>query len=138
MNTNAFTVLQALFCLFFLSHFYFWYKLERYEPFRRISKSGFYAFSAPVIAALTLILVSILFIIDSDVKFRLSMMVVILASILITHIKSAVILYLLRSKSRCSAICCESLERVKKRCTLVQATAFLLYAVIIPMTILYL
>ena len=138
MNTNAFTVLQALFCLFFLSHFYFWYKLERYEPFRRISKSGFYAVSAPVIAALTLILVSILYIIDSDVKFRLSMMVVILASILITHIKSAVILYLLRSKSRCSAICGESLERVKKRCTLVQATAFLLYAVIIPMTILYL
>ena len=138
MNTNAFTVLQAVFCLLYLSHFHFWYKLGRYEPFRRIPKSGFYAFSAAVIAALSLIMVSILFIIDYDVKFRLGLMIVLMAPILITHVKSAVILYLLRRKSRNSAICYDSLDRVKKRCTLSQVTAILLYAVIIPMTILYL
>lgn len=138
MNTNAFTVLQAVFSLLYLSHFYFWYMLGRNEPFRRIPKSRFYVFSASFIAAVTLIVIVILFIIDSGVKFRLSLMTVLLASILITHIKSAVILYLLKSKSRNSAISYDSLERVRKRCTLVQTTAILLYAVMIPMAILYL
>lgn len=138
MNTIAFTVLQAVFCLLYLSHFYFWYMLRRYEPFRRIPKSRFYTFSAPVIAALTLIAVNILFIIDSSVKFRLSLMIVLLASILITHLRSAVIFYLLKSKSRNSIISYDALERVKRRCSSVQTTAILLYAVIVPMTILYL
>ena len=134
MNTIAFTVLQAVFSLLYLSHFYFWYMLGRYEPFRRIPKSRFYVFSAPFIAAVTLIMIGILFINDSGVKFRLSLMTALLAS----HIKSAVILYLLKSKSRNSAISYDSLERVRKRCTLIQITAILLYAVIIPMTVLYL
>ena len=134
MNTVIFTVLQAIFCLIYLSHFYFWCKLRKCEPFRFIPESRFYAFSVSVIAVLTLIMVSILFIIDSSVKFRLSLMLVLFASILITHLKSAMILCQLKSKSRNSKI----LERVKKRCTLVQAVAILLYAVSIPMTILYL
>ena len=138
MNTIAFTVLQAVFSLLYLSHFYFWYKLVRYEPFRRIPKSRFHLFSAPVIAAVTSSIVSIIFIIDSGVQFRLSLMIVLLASILITHIKSAMILYQLKSKSRNCAISYASLERVRKRCTLVKATAILLYAVIIPMAIIYL
>lgn len=138
MNTIAFNVLQGVFCLLYFSLFFFWYNIRKYEPFRRISKSISYAFSAPVIAALTLISVSILFIVDSRAKFRLSLIIILFASILITHVKSAMILYLLKSKYRNSVICYDSIERVKKRCILIQITAILLYAVIIPMTVLYL
>jgi hypothetical protein len=67
MNTIAFNVLQGVFCLLYFSLFFFWYNIRKYEPFRRISKSISYAFSAPVIAALTLISVSILFIVESCV-----------------------------------------------------------------------
>lgn len=83
-----------------------------------------YTFLAPAIVAVCVIAIGLLFIMDSGVKFRLSLMIVLTAPILITHLRAAIAtdpIY----------------EALVKRCRLVRATSTLLYLTIIPLTIIY-
>lgn len=74
--------------------------------------------------AVCVIVIGLLFIIGSGVKFRLSLMIALTAPILITHLKTAIAA---DSKN----------ESQTKRCHLVRMTSILLYLTIIPLTIIY-
>lgn len=114
MNTVIFNILLALFCLLYLMHFLFWFRLKRYASFKNTPKPRLYTFLAPAIVAVCVIAIGLLFIMDSGVKFRLSLMIVLTALILITHLRA-----------------------VTERCRLVRMTSIFLYLIIIPMTIIY-
>jgi hypothetical protein len=124
MNTIVFNVFLALFCLLYILHFSFWFRLKKYAPFKNSPQSRLYTFLAPAIIAVCVIAIGLLFIMDSGVKFRLSLMIVLTAPILITHLRAAIAadpIY----------------EALVKRCRLVRATSTLLYLTIIPLTIVY-
>ena len=114
MNTVIFNILLALFCLLYILHFSFWFRLKKYAPFKNSPQSRLYTFLAPAIVAVCVIAIGLLFIMDSGVKFRLSLMILLTAPILITHLRATT-----------------------KRCRLVRMTSTLLYLNIIPLTIVY-
>ena len=124
MNTVIFNILLALFCLLYILHFSFWFRLKKYAPFKNSPQSRLYTFLAPAIVAVCVIAIGLLFIMDSGVKFCQSLMIVLTAPILITHLRAAIAadpIY----------------EALVKRCRLVRATSTLLYLTIIPLTIVY-
>lgn len=124
MNIVVFNVLLALFCLLYILHFSFWFRLRKHIPSNSSPKSRLYTLLAPSIVAVCVIAIGLLFIMDSGVKFRLSLMIVLTAPILITHLRAAIAadpIY----------------EALVKRCCLVRATSTLLYLTIIPLTIVY-
>ena len=114
MNTVIFNILLALFSLLYILHFSFWFRLKKYAPFKNSPQSRLYTFLAPAIVAVCVIAIGLLFIMDSGVKFRLSLMIVLTAPILITHLRA-----------------------VTERCRLVRMTSIFLYLTIIPLTIIY-
>lgn len=114
MNTVIFNILLALFCLLYILHFSFWFRLKKYAPFKNRPQSILYTFLAPAIVAVCVIAIGLLFIMDSGVQFRLSLMIVLTAPILITHLRA-----------------------VTKHCRLVRITSILLYLTVIPLTIIY-
>ena len=114
MNTVVFNILLALFGLLYILHFSFWFCLKRDAPFKTTTMPRLYTFLAPAIVAVCVIAIGLLFIMDSGVKFRLSLMIALTAPILITHLRATT-----------------------KRCRLVRMTSTLLYLNIIPLTIVY-
>ena len=124
MNTVIFNILLALFCLLYILLFSFWFCMKRDAPFKTTTMPRFYTFLAPAIVAVCVIAIGLLFIMDSGVKFRLSLMIVLTAPILITHLGTAIAA---DSKN----------ESLTKRCCLVRMTSILLYLNIIPLTIIY-
>jgi hypothetical protein len=114
MNTAIFNILLVLFCLLYILHFSFWFRLKKFAPFKNSPQSRLYTFLAPAIVAVCVIVIGVLFIMDSGVKFRLSLMIILTAPILITH-----------------------LGATTKHCRLVRVTSIFLYLIIIPMTIIY-
>lgn len=114
MNTLIFNILLALFCLLYILHFSFWFRLKKYAHFKNRPQSRLYTFLAPAIVAVCVIAIGLLFIMDSGVQFRLSLIIVLTAPILITHL--------------CA---------VTKHCRLVRITSILLYLTVIPLTIIY-
>ena len=116
MNTVIFNILLALFCLLYLIHFLFlfWFRLKRYASVKNTPKPRLYTFLAPAIVAVCLIAIGLLFIMDSGVKYRLSLMIVLTAPILIAHLRA-----------------------VTEHCRLVRITSILLYMTVIPLTIIY-
>ena len=110
----VFNVLLALFCLLYILHFSFWFRLKKYAPFKNSPQSRFYTFLAPAIVAVGVIAIGLLFIMDSGVKFRLSLMIILTAPILITHLRA-----------------------VTEHCRIVRMTSIFLYLIIIPLTIIY-
>lgn len=124
MNTVIFNVLLALFCLLYILHFSFWFRLKKYAPFKNSPQSRLYTFLAPAIVAVCVIAIGLLFIMDSGVKFRLSLIIILTAPILITHLRSAIAV-----DSRC-----ESQTKCRR---LVGTSSTLLYLTIISLTLLY-
>lgn len=124
MNTVVFNVLLALFGLLYILNFSFWFCLKRDAPFKTTTMPRLYTFLAPAIVAVCVIAIGLLFIMDSGVKFRLSLMIVLTAPILITHLRAAI-------------AADQKDESLTKRCCLVRATSTLLYLTIIPLTIVY-
>jgi hypothetical protein len=124
MNTVIFNILLALFCLLYILHFSFWFRLKKYAPFKNSPQSRLYTFLAPAIVAVCVIAIGLLFIMDSGVKFRLSLMIVLTAPILITHLRAAI-------------AADQKDESLTKRCCLVRMTSILLYLTVIPLTIIY-
>lgn len=114
MNIVVFNVLLALFCLLYILHFSFWFRLRKHIPSNSSPKSRLYTLLAPSIVAVCVIAIGLLFIMDSGVKFRLSLMIILTAPILITHLRTTT-----------------------KRCRLVRMTSTLLYLTVIPLTIVY-
>lgn len=81
MNTVIFNILLALFCLLYILLFSFWFSLKRDAPFKTTTMPRLYTFLAPAIVAVCVIAIGLLFIMDSGVKFRLSLMIVLTAQI---------------------------------------------------------
>lgn len=124
MNTIVFNVLMALFSLLYILHFALWFRLKRHIPSDSIPKPRPYTLLAPSIVAVCVIIIGLLFIMDSGVRFRLSLMIILTTPILITHLRTAIAA---DSKN----------ESQTKRCRIVRMTSIFLYLTIIPMTIIY-
>ncbi len=58
MNTVFFYILQGLFTLHYLVEFVLWYRLKRYEPYKRLPKSKHYRFVTFYIAVVLAILIT--------------------------------------------------------------------------------
>ena len=122
MNTALFNILLALFCLFYTLHFSFWHQFKRYAHIKSIPKPRLYTFLAPAIVAVCVIAIGLLFIMDSGVKFRLSLIIILIAPIWITHLRAAIAV---DSKN----------ESPTKHYRPVRMTSIFLYLTIIPLTI---
>ena len=70
MNTIYFYILQGLFTLLYIVEFALWYRLKKYEPYRRFPKSKHYRFVPLYIAAVLAIIVTGAFMMDEPVRMR--------------------------------------------------------------------
>ena len=66
MNTAIFNILLVLFCLLYILHFSFWFRLKKFAPFKNSPQSRLYTFLAPAIVAVCVIVIGVLFIMDSQ------------------------------------------------------------------------
>lgn len=136
MNTIYFYILQGLFTLLYLVEFALWYRLKKYEPFRRFPKGEHYRFVPLYIAAVLTIIVTSAFMMDEPAKFRLMIISILLTPILSIQIKNALIyISVVRELTDTPK---RDFEILRLKCLVLLKCSILFYAVLIPMLIIYL
>lgn len=136
MNTIYFYILQGLFCIFYLVEFALWYRLKKYEPYRRFLKSKHYRFVPLYIAAVLAIIVTGAFMMDEPAKFRLTFISILMTPVLSIQIKNALIyISVVRELTDTPK---RDVEILRLKCLVLLKSSILFYAVLIPMLIIYL
>ena len=136
MNTIYFYILQGLFCIFYLVEFALWYRLKKYEPYRRFLKSKHYRFVPLYIAAVLAIIVTGAFMMDEPAKFRLTFISILMTPVLSIQIKNALIyISVVRELTDTPT---RDVEILRLKCLVLLKCSILFYAVLIPMLIIYL
>ena len=136
MNTIYFCILQGLFCIFYLVEFALWYRLKKYEPYRRFPKSKHYRFVPLYIAAVLAIIVTGAFMMDEPAKFRLTFISILMTPVLSIQIKNALIyISVVRELTDTPT---RDVEILRLKCLVLLKCSILFYAVLIPMLIIYL
>lgn len=136
MNTIYFYILQALFCLLYFVEFALWYRLKKYEPYRRFPKSKHYRFVTLYIAAVLSVIITGAFIMDEPTKFRLTIISILMVPVLSIQIKN-VLVYISVVRELADAPK-RDIEILRLRCLVLLKCSILFYAVLIPMVIIYL
>ena len=135
MNTIYFYILQGLFCIFYLVEFALWYRLKKYEPYRRFLKSKHYPFVPLYIAAVLAIIVTGAFMMDEPAKFRLTFISILMTPVLSIQIKNALIyISVVRELTDTPT---RDVEILRLKCLVLLKCSILFYAVLIPMLIIY-
>ena len=136
MNTIYFYILQGLFCIFYLVEFALWYRLKKYEPYRRFLKSKHYRFVPLYIVAVSAIIVTGAFMMDEPAKFRLTFISILMTPVLSIQIKNALIyISVVRELTDTPT---RDVEILRLKCLVLLKSSILFYAVLIPMLIIYL
>lgn len=136
MNTIYFYILQSLFCIFYLVEFALWYRLKKYEPFRRFPKGEHYRFVPLYIAAVLAIIVTSAFMMDGPAKFRLTIISIFMTPVLSIQIKNALIyISVVRELTDTPT---RDVEILRLKCLVLLKCSILFYVVLIPMLIIYL
>ena len=136
MNTIYFYILQGLFSIFYLVEFALWYRLKKYEPYRRFPKSKHYRFVPLYIAAVLAIIVTCAFMMDEPAKFRLTIISILLTPVLSIQIKNALIY--ISAVRELTDTPKRDFEILRLKCLVLLKCSILFYAVLIPMLIIYL
>lgn len=136
MNTVFFYILQGLFALHYLVEFVLWYRLKKYEPYKRLPKSKYYRFVTFYIAVVLAILITGAFMMDEPARFRLLLISVLLLPVLSIQIKTLMV-YIsvvneLENKPKPYFV------MIRLRCLILLKCSILFYAVLLPMVIIYL
>lgn len=136
MNTIYFYILQGLFTLLYLVEFALWYRLKKYEPYRRFPKSKHYRFVPLYIAAVLAIIVTGAFMMDEPAKFRLTIISILMTPVLSIQIQNALIyISVVRELTDTPK---RDFEILRLKCLVLLKCSILFYAVLIPMLIIYL
>ena len=135
MNTIYFYILQSLFCIFYLVEFALWYRLKKYEPYRRFPKSRHYRFVPLYIAAVLAIIVTSAFMMDGPAKFRLTIISIFMTPVLSIQIKNALIY--ISAVRELTDTPKRDVEILRLKCLVLLKCSILFYAVLIPMLITY-
>lgn len=136
MNTIYFYILQGLFTLLYLVAFALWYKLKKYEPYRRFPKSKHYRFVPLYIAAVLAIIVTGAFMMDEPAKFRLTIISILMTPVLSIQIQNALIyISVVRELTDTPK---RDYEILRLKCLVLLKCSILFYAVLILMLIIYL
>ena len=136
MNTIYFYILQGLFCIFYLFEFALWYRLKKYEPYRRFPKSKHYHFVPLYIAAVLAIILTGAFMMDDPTKFRLMIISLLMTPVLSIQIKNALIY--ISAVRELTDTPKRDVEILRLKCLVLLKCSILFYAVLIPMLIIYL
>ena len=136
MNTIYFYILQSLFCIFYLVEFALWYRLKKYEPYRRFPKSRHYRFVPLYIAAVLAIIVTSAFMMDGPAKFRLTIISILMTPVLSIQIKNSLIY--ISAVRELTDTPKRDVEILRLKCLVLLKCSILFYAVLIPMLIIYL
>ena len=136
MNTVFFYILQGLFGLLYFILIALWYKLKNYKAYSQLPKGKHYRFATLYIVAVAAVIIAAAFIADDPAKFRLTLMTIMLAPVLLLQIKS-IMAYVSIIKELTKAPKPE-LNLLRLRCLLLLKCSILFYAVVIPMLIIYL
>ena len=135
MNTIYFYILQGLFCIFSLVEFALWYRLKKYEPYRRFPKGKHYRFVPLYIAAVLAIIVTGAFMMDEPAKFRLTIISILMTPVLSIQIKNALIY--ISTVRELTDTPKRDVEILRLKCLVLLKCSILFYAVLIPMLIIY-
>ncbi len=135
MNTIYFYILQGLFTLLYLVEFALWYRLKKYEPYRRFPKSKHYRFVPLYIAAVLAIIVTGAFMMDEPAKFRLTIISILMTPVLSIQIKNALIY--ISAVRELTDTPKRDVEILRLKCLVLLKCSILFYAVLIPMLIIY-
>lgn len=136
MNTIYFYILQSLFCILYLVEFALWYRLKKYEPYRRIPKSKHYRFVPLYIVVVLAIIVTGTFMMDEPTKFRLTIISILMTPVLSIQIKNALIY--ISAVRELTDTPKRDIEILRLKCLVLLKCSILFYAVLIPMLIIYL
>lgn len=136
MNTIYFYILQGWFTLLYLVEFALWYRLKKYEPYRRFPKSKHYRFVPLYIAAVLAIIVTGAFMMDEPAKFRLTIISILMTPVLSIQINNALIY--ISAVRELTDTPKRDVEILRLKCLLLLKCSILFYAVLIPMLIIYL
>ena len=135
MNTIYFYILQGLFTLLYIVEFALWYRLKKYEPYRRFPKSKHYRFVPLYIAAVLAIIVTGAFMMDEPAKFRLTIISILMTPVLSIQIKNALIY--ISAVRELTDTPKRDVEILRLKCLVLLKCSILFYAVLIPLLIIY-
>jgi len=137
MNTIAFNVLAAVFCILFLLYFLCLSWVRKSNDYRRIPRTTLGKWSALIILSIAAIAIVCVFLFAPAYSYR-SITVILVTPVMITHLRNSPLgLELKRNPSDTSLTDC-SLDRIKRKLRILKYHALLTYLVFVSMMYVYL
>lgn len=138
MNTVLFYVMQGIFVILYLLELSLWLRIRKCETFRGFSKSRFYRYIPVFALGGAAIIAGVAFVADLQVKFRLTLLLIVIAPVVIVSVRNR-IMYMNLFKHEIQHV--YSLQNVSSSARIsltIRRVSWMIYTVFILMSILYL
>lgn len=116
MNTPVFYILLSIFILLYMLEFALWRRLRKSDTFGTVPKRRVYRYAPLYVYGIMIALSAVAFLADAACKFRFTFMLFLIAPVVVIHVRSLAL----------------------KRDHRVKLCPILIYAIFIPMCVLYL
>ena len=138
MNTITFNVLMVIFSILYLLYFTIFGQLRKNDAYTRISKTGVGRWAAEIILGLVVLIIVTIFACAPEVKYRVTILCLMIAPVAITHLRSSSIGIRIEINGGCSHLTDMSVEKMKRGCKVNGVIACLLYVDLVSLAIIYL
>lgn len=138
MNTVLLYVMQGIFVILYLLELSLWLRIRKCETFRGFSKSRFYRYIPVCALGGAAIISGMAFVADLQVKFRLTLLLIVIAPVVIVSVRNR-IMYMNLFKHEVQHV--YSLQNVSSAARIsltIRRVSWMIYTVFILMSILYL
>ncbi len=138
MNTVLFYVMQGIFVILYLLEVSLWLRIRKCETFSGFSKSRLYRYIPVCALGGAAIIAGVAFVADLQVKFRLTLLLIVIAPVVIVSVRNR-IMYMNLFKHEVQHV--YSLQNVSSSVRIsltIRRVSWMIYTVFILMSILYL
>ena len=133
MNTPLFYIMQCMFVILYMMDMLQWRRVVKSETVCAMPKSGSFRYMSLYVFGVVAAVATGVFVTDHVTKFRLTLIAILMAPVLIVHLRNMIVNASLRRV--CDG---PDTQKIMKRCFSVNLFSVLIYAVSIPMCMLYL
>lgn len=137
MNTPLFFVMQSIFMLLYMLEILLWRRIRKCDPFNIVQKNTNYNNVPMYVLGIVAGAVSWVFIADAPIRFRLTFMLVLIAPIVIAHIRSIILHVSLRKQVTGQQLNGCDTVRIMKMCYGLNMLTILIYSSYVALCMLY-
>lgn len=132
MDTPLFHIMQCMFVILYMMDVAQWRRVVKSKIVSAMPKSGSFRYIPLYVLGLVAAMATWVFVADHTAKFRLTLIAILIAPVLIVHLKNIIVQASLRRACDGS-----DSQKIMKRCLSVNIFSALIYIVSIPMWMLY-